>query len=155
MASSITITEKITIEASPGAVWDYTQDFNRRTEWDGSVLGAEMIGSDLERAARVRYKGGLECTFQYKLFERPTRTTLAMTDVRSPIFSGGGGSWRYQPAGVGTEWTQVNTLTFRNPMLYWLLRWPIAWGLRRSTRQGMLKVKGILEGRLEPGILRS
>jgi hypothetical protein len=70
-----------------------------------------------------------------------------MVDVHSPLFSGGGGSWSYEPvAGVGTCWTQQNTLLFRRPWQGLLFGVPLRWWLQRSTERAMRRVKAHLEG---------
>ena len=52
---------------------------------------------------------------------RPERTSAAFVDVESAWLSGGGGSWQYEPAGRGTDWTQTNTLELRPGWLFRLL----------------------------------
>src|SRR4051812_1934503 len=103
---NITVRDSITISASPEVVWDYTQDWSRRTEWDPAVLSSEMLEAS-PRVLRVRATGGITFLVRYKLEDRPKRTSLAITDVNSRILTGGGGSWDYAPAaGGGTVFTQ-------------------------------------------------
>jgi hypothetical protein len=145
-AHHITATERLFIEAPHAAVWDYTQDYSRRREWDGQMLRAEILESRGPPRVRVRMRGGLRCVFQYKLFDRPHRTSLAMTEVRSPLFAGGGGSWQYEARDGGTLWTQTNTLTFRGRFTYLSLGWLVRPQLARATRRAMANCKRILEG---------
>jgi len=87
-----------------------------------------------------------QCTYQYKLFARPRRTTLAMEDVKSWMFLGGGGSWAYDPEADGTRWTQTNTVVLRSHLAGPFLAPVVRWQLRRMTRQGMRTAKRLIEG---------
>jgi uncharacterized protein YndB with AHSA1/START domain len=140
---NVTVKESVHIRATPETVWDYTQDWTRRTEWDPAILAAEVLPGN-ERTIRARTSGG---TFlvRYKLFDRPRRTSLAMTESTSSIVTAGGGSWDYAFEEDGTRFTQQNTLVIRSPTLAWLLGWLFAWLLRRSTRKALVNVKRILE----------
>ena len=83
---------------------------------------------------------------EYKVFDRPNKTTLQMTDVASYIIEGGGGSWTYerQPDGT-TLWKQSNTLVLRNTPFAKLLRPAVHYFLRRNTRLAMYNAKKIIE----------
>jgi uncharacterized protein YndB with AHSA1/START domain len=141
-----TVTNTLTIAGSPERVWDYTQDYRHRPTWDASVLEAEVEEESPARVVRVRGVGGMKFRLRYKVFARPTKTSLVMTDVRSILFSGGGGSWVYERDGAGTRWTQHNTLTFRSSFVGWLLGPLVRWQLRRACRRAMRTAKAILEG---------
>ncbi len=135
----------VEVAATPEAVWDYTQDYAHRTEWDPSILEARVESEAPERVVWIRGAGSLECRLRYKQFERPSRTSLAMVDLRSPLFSGGGGSWSYEPVVGGTLWTQQNSLIFRRPWLGSLLGAALRWWLQRTTERAMRRVKAHLE----------
>src|SRR5438552_7523247 len=98
---NVTVKESIDIAAPPEAVWDYTQDWTRRTEWDPAIVAAEVLPGE-PRVVRVRGLGGGGFMIRYKLQERPVRTSLAMTDSTSRIVTGGGGSWSYEAREGGT-----------------------------------------------------
>ena len=53
----------VEIAARPEAVWDYTQDYARRTQWDASVLKARVEIDAPERLVWIRGVG-LECRFR-------------------------------------------------------------------------------------------
>lgn len=110
MSRSVTVSETIWMARPPDAVWDYTQNYANRSLWDASVLRADVLVSAPIPRVGVEMSGGTKCIFQYQLYERPRRTSLAMIEVQSPWFSGGGGSWAYEAKDVGTLWTQTNTL---------------------------------------------
>jgi hypothetical protein len=143
--NSITVTETIFIKQTPDIVWDFTQDYTKRSSWDKSILKIISIQETPKRIVEVKGKGNLNCKFQYKQYDRPFKTSLVMTDVSSPIIAGGGGSWKYTPSENGTLWTQTNTLILKN---HFLLKWIkplIAFQLRRSTQKALKLAKRIME----------
>ena len=144
----MTVTESVTVRRLPDVVWDYTQDYARRTEWDASVTGAESLDGE-PRRARLTIAGVGEATLEHQLERRPERTSLAFTGVTSSWISGGGGSWSYEPTGegIGTRWTQTNTLVLKHPRLMFVARPFIRRRLASGTRRSMLRAKEILEGR--------
>ncbi|HUP57435.1 MAG TPA: SRPBCC family protein [Bdellovibrionota bacterium] len=140
----VTATRSISVQAPPEAVWDYTQDWNRRAEWDSSV--SELISlTEKPRQVRARFKGGLVFDLEYKLDDRPRKTSLAMVNGNSRWIIGGGGSWRYDAIPGGTDWTQTNTLVLRD---HWLMRLLVPFlrvGLGLSTAQAMRAAKLAVE----------
>jgi polyketide cyclase/dehydrase/lipid transport protein len=144
----VSVTETIWVERSPEVVWDYTQDYTRRTEWDAGVAEATVLGLD-PRTVRVRIPGLGSMTVQYRLDRRPVRTSAAFMDVESSWISGGGGSWEYEAADGGTRWQQTNSLELKRPRLAFLLAPLLERGLRRSTKRAMAEAKRRLEA--EPG----
>jgi len=46
MERNITITESLFISRAPETVWDFTQDYTRRPQWDATILAAEVIGRE-------------------------------------------------------------------------------------------------------------
>ncbi len=145
----MTIKDEIFIRATPEDVWDYTQDWTRRHEWDAAVRSAVVLG-DVPRVVRMRGAGSFAATVTYRLNERPRRTSLAMNDVSSPVIAGGGGSWEYVPENGGTRFAQVNTLTLRGGLLARAMAPLLAWMFRRSTRRALQEAKRILEQRVAP-----
>jgi hypothetical protein len=147
----VTVTESIWVDRPPAEVFDYTQDYARRTEWDAGIAEASVSGSS-PRSARVRIPGLGSMTVVYKLDRRPDRTSAAFTDVDSAWVSGGGGSWEYMPEAGGTRWRQTNSLELKRPILGWLLAPLLERSLRRSTRISMAEAKRRLEAS-GPGIV--
>jgi polyketide cyclase/dehydrase/lipid transport protein len=142
---NVTITEELFIARPPEVVWDYTQDYARRPEWDRSILAASVLENGPRPRIRVRAAGGLRGVFQYKLFERPRRTSVELTEVESALISGGGGSWSYDASGAGTQWTQTNALRFKSRFAYWMFGPLVRWSMRRATRSAMRAAKRFLE----------
>lgn len=143
MPKNVTIREAIVISRPPEAVWDFTQDYARRTLWDRTVLGAEEL-QRAPRVVKVRGAGGLVFIARYKQEDRPRRTSLAMTDVQSRIVVGGGGSWEYRAVDGGTELVQTNTLALASAV-GWLFAPLVRWRLRAETRRALRKAKELLE----------
>jgi hypothetical protein len=147
MPTHVTITESVFVRAEPDVVWDFTQDFLRRARWDASVLEAEVLSETPQRRVRIRGVGGLRCVLEYKQFERPTRTSLAMVEVTgSRLIVGGGGSWSYERSGGATRWTQTNTLALGLGPLGRLMSPLVRRQLRRTTCKAMLKAAHEVDG---------
>lgn len=86
-----TVSETIHVARPPQEVFDYTQDYRTRSDWDPSVAQAEVL-SDEPRTVRVTIRGVGRMVIVYKLFRRGERTSAAFTEVDSAYVSGGGGS---------------------------------------------------------------
>jgi hypothetical protein len=78
----VSVTESVFVARPPQDVFDFTQDYARRAEWDAGVTHAELL-SEEPRAARVTIRGLGKATVTYQLFRRPERTSAAFTDVES------------------------------------------------------------------------
>lgn len=151
MAVQVTVRETLVVPAAPARVWDYTQDYACRPDWDSSIIEAKVTAVTPRRTVAVRCRGGMRCTFRYKVDERPRRTSVAMVDVHSRIVEGGGGSWQYEDVPGGTRWTQVNTLRLRGGACVSVLRPLLKWWLRRQTRRAMQRASDrIVDGIVEP-----
>ena len=134
------------MRARPEVVWDFTQDFARRASWDSNVRGAEVLTETPYRRVRIG-GGGFRCVLEYKLYDRPRRTSLAMVEIEGTrLITGGGGSWAYEPTATGgTRWTQTNTIELADGPFAWLLAWFADGQLRRATRTSMAKAKRAIE----------
>ena len=58
---TITVSETIHVERSPEAVFDYTQDYGTRTDWDDQIARAVVVSdpervADAERRYEQRYR---------------------------------------------------------------------------------------------------
>ena len=144
MDTKITIRHAIVIAASPDVVWDLTQDYGRRSEWDPGVEDAVVLSTD-PRRVRVRLKDTGSATIVYRLERRPSRTSLAFEDVRSHWISGGGGSWDYEAIAGGTRWTQTDSLILRNRVVAAVLGGLIERRLRQGTIAAMERAKVLIE----------
>jgi hypothetical protein len=140
----VTVTESIWVNRSPEAVFDYTSDFARRTEWDPAISEVTILSAS-PRAARVTVPGLGPTSVVMRLDRRPERTSAVFQDIDSRWITGGGGAWQYAPEEGGTRWTETNTLELRRSWLMRLLAPVIVRNLRRSTRRAMAEAKRILE----------
>ncbi len=145
---SVTITESVRVARPPAEVFDFTQDFARRVEWDRSILGAEVLAAAPAPRVRVRGAGGLRAVFRYRQFERPVQTSLVLEEVESAVIAGGGGSWRYtaEDGGNATLWTQTNTLIVRSGWWRALLVPLVRRQLRAATIDAMRRARERIEG---------
>jgi hypothetical protein len=145
MDTSITIRQTIVITAPPDVVWDLTQDFGRRRDWEPGIEAAELLASD-PRRVRVRLKDTGSVTIAYRLERRPVRTSLAFEDVDSRWIRGGGGSWDYEPVEGGTRWTRTDTLVLRNRLIAVLFGAVIRRRFATGTAEAMARAKALIEG---------
>jgi hypothetical protein len=143
--NKITIIESINIAASPEKVWDYTQDWKNRAQWDDSVVEVVSQMESPKKFVRAKFKGGMIFDIEYKLNERPKITSLAMVNGSSKMFVGGGGSWKYEGKDGGTEWIQTDTLVLSDNWFLKLFAPLFKFSLQASTRKAMKKAKRLLE----------
>ncbi len=146
--NKVTVSESIQVEANPETVWDYTQDWRRRSEWDRSIVSASYISESAPATVQVGGAGGLLFKVSYRTADRPRLTTLAMTDMKSFWLKGGGGSWKYEEKNGKTFWTQHNTLVIRDDFLGKIFRPLFAFVLASTTKKMMGRAKAILEMRV-------
>ena len=141
----VSCTESIFVARPPETVFDFTQAYAGRPRWDASVLEARVLqAAPLPRVA-VRLAGGVSGVFEYRLFERPLRTSVALVEVRSALVDGGGGSWSYAAREGGTLWTATNSLRFKSRVAGWILGRFVRSALRRGTRAALAAAKAELE----------
>lgn len=140
----VSVTESVVVARDPATVFDYTQDYGRRTEWDRGITEATVLGSD-PRTVRIRIAGLGTMTVVYRLDRRPERTSAAFEDVDSRWITGGGGAWQYEPVDGGTRWQQTNSLECRAAWYVRMLTPLMARSLRASTRRSMEEAKRRLE----------
>jgi hypothetical protein len=145
VGAKITVTESIHVRATPAALFDFTQDYTRRVTWDTSILECVVLEMRPVPRVRIRARGGLRAVFQYRQFERPRRTSLAMEEVESAWIEGGGGSWSYEESDGGTLWTQTNTLIVRDGWWRALFTPAIRANLRSATRRALARGKSMVE----------
>jgi hypothetical protein len=141
----VTVTESLFVKAPPEAVWDFTQDYARRHEWDRSILEARVVEGGAAPRVAFRAAGGVSGLLQYKQFARPRQTSLAMEEVKSWLVEGGGGSWSYEAKDGGTLWTQTNGLIVKPGWWRRLLLPMVATNLRTATRAAMHRARELLE----------
>ena len=147
MNTSITLKESIFINQPPEVVWDFTQDYQRRTMWDKSIIEATLIQKKPHRIVAIKAKGYNRMNFEYKLDERPNKTTLAITDAHSFFIKGGGGSWQYVPSGNGTLWTRTDTLVLKNGFWIKLVKPLVIFQVKLNMKYSMKLAKDLMEAK--------
>jgi hypothetical protein len=144
-----TATETVWVDRSPEAVFDYTQDYATRTDWDPTVMSAKVLSEEPLRVQAVM-RGIGPLVIEYKLYRRGERTSAAFSNVNSTLVSGGGGSWSYVAREGGTDWTQTATLEFRHLLVGWLLRPLLRRNMSTLMRKSMAAAKRIMESQAIP-----
>src|SRR5262245_29416656 len=141
---TVTATESIWVDRPPDDVFDYTQDYATRRDWDSTVKSYEIL-SDEPRRVREDLEGIGPVVMEYKLFRRGERTTAAFSDTRSKLISGGGGSWSYVAKDGGTDWSQTATLEFRNGLVGRLMAPMLRRNMHTLMRKAMVEAKRVME----------
>jgi ribosome-associated toxin RatA of RatAB toxin-antitoxin module len=97
-----TFERSIEINAEPAALFDLTQDYNRRLDWDPFLKTAELHGEAPGIGVRAWCvaKNGLGMETEYITFNPPHGVAIKMT--KGPrIFASFAGSWRFQEIAPG------------------------------------------------------
>ena len=144
MRRMITIQEKILIQSNKEHVWGFTQDFEKRKLWDKSILDYQIV-QESPKVIWVKMKGGIKCLLEYKLCDKPNKTSLKMSHTRSLLVKGGGGSWQYTEKKGNIEWVQVNTIELRNRWIFHLFGWLIGKKIQKDTEVAMKRAKLLIE----------
>lgn len=106
--STIKFSERIRIDCSAARVFDYTQDYGQRLEWDTFLKRAELIDGAQAAALGVKAycvaRNGLGMETEYVSFNRPKVIAVKMT--KGPfMFKSFLGSWNFKE--LGEEMTEV------------------------------------------------
>jgi hypothetical protein len=141
---TVTATESIWVNRSPDEVFDYTQDYATRRDWDPTVLSARVLSDEPRRVEEV-LEGIGPVVMEYRLFRRGERTTAAFRDTSSSLISGGGGSWSYAPQDGGTDWEQTATLEFRHRLVGWLMAPLLRRNMHKLMSKSMVEAKRLME----------
>ena len=141
---TVTVSHTVHVKRSPEDVFDYTQDYSTRMDWDPTVKSAKVVSEDPRRVQAVM-EGIGPLVIEYKLFRRGERTSAAFSDLSSRLIAGGGGSWSYQARDGGTDWTQTSTLEFRNTVVGRLFAPILRRNMSTLTAKAMAKAKQIME----------
>jgi ribosome-associated toxin RatA of RatAB toxin-antitoxin module len=142
--------ESIEIDAGPAELFDLSQDYDHRLEWDPFLRSASLVGAR-EAGVGVRAlcvsRSGWAMETEYVSFNPPRATAVKMT--RGPWFLAGfAGSWRFEEIKPGR--TRVGfrySLEARPRALAWLLNPILARSFARDTRARLRALKQAAERR--------
>ncbi len=144
---AIKFSEKINIAASQETVFDYTQDYNNRLNWDTFLRRAELINGATNADKGVRAycvaRNGLGMETEYVSFNRPKVTAIKMT--KGPfLFKTFLGSWTFKE--LKPELTEVTFLySFELRFLFSLFPAFIKRNLQNNVKQRLLDLKTRIE----------
>lgn len=144
---AIKFSEKINIKCAPEIIFDYTQDYNNRLNWDTFLKKAELINGALKADKGVKAycvaKNGLGMETEYVSFNRPKVTAIKMT--KGPfLFNSFLGSWTFKDLKQGlTEVTFLYSFELRFP--FSILTYFIKKNLQNNVRQRLLDLKTCVE----------
>ena len=147
----MTFEHAVDISASPAELFELTQDYGRRLEWDPFLRSAELVGGAARPGVGVRAwcvaKSGLGMETEYVSFHPPRVTAVKMT--RGPrLIASFAGSWRFDEVAPGV--TRVSFryhLQARPRWLAWLLTPALGWVFARDTRWRLAALKDAVERR--------
>ena len=96
--------DAVIIQAPMAALFELTQDYGRRLDWDPFLKKAELVDGAAEAGVGVKAwcvaRSGFGMETEYVSFKPPERVAVKMT--RGPWFLDRfAGSWRFEPAGEG------------------------------------------------------
>lgn len=148
------VEESIRIRASCESLFDLSQDYALRAEWDPFTREMRFLDGTTEAGLSVRVTGrawnGLGMTVEFVSFNRPGVVAMRMTDGPR-LFSRFAGSWRFVPAEDGqTEVIFRYVFETRPRWLRWLLGPVVGWVFRRDLRA---RLRGLKAGAEEKGLL--
>ena len=137
--------QTIEVVAEPGVLFDLTQDYARRLDWDPFLKEARLLDGAEEPGGGVRAwcvaRIGLGMETQYVSFNPPGACAVEMT--RGPwFFRAFSGSWRFERVEPGrTRVTFTYSLDGRPALLSGLLRFVFG----RETRRRLEALKLYVE----------
>lgn len=139
--------EAIIIEIDSESVFDYTQDYNKRLEWDTFLKRAELMDGATKADRGVKAycvaKNGFGMVTEYVSFNRPKTTAIIMT--KGPyMFKTFLGSWNFKKlSNQKTEVIFLYSFTLRFP--FNLLKYQIKKILQANVRQRLKDLKSGIE----------
>lgn len=144
----IKFSETILINAKPEKVFDLTQDYGRRLQWDTFLKKADLMEGAKEAGKGIKAfcvaRNGMGMVTEYITFNRPKVTAIKMT--KGPyLFKTFLGSWTFKDAGNSTiEVVFLYSFTLRFP--FNLFQKVIRKNLQQNVKQRMLDLKEMCEG---------
>jgi ribosome-associated toxin RatA of RatAB toxin-antitoxin module len=137
--------QMIEVAAEPGLLFDLTQDYARRLDWDPFLKEARLLGGAEEPSVGVRAwcvaRNGLGMETEYISFHPPEVCAVEMT--KGPwFFRSFAGSWRFEGMGPGRTMVRFTySLDGRPALISGLLRLVFV----RETRRRLEALKRYVE----------
>ena len=144
---TVKFSEKININGTQEIVFDYTQNYDERLNWDTFLKEAKLMNGATKADKGVRAycvaKMGLGMETEYVSFNRPKVTAIKMT--RGPfLFKTFSGSWTFNEINPGfTEVIFLYSFILRFP--FNLFAYFIKQILQANVRQRLLDLKRSVE----------
>lgn len=141
----VSATAEARIDAPPEAVFDFTQDWSRRSDWDPEVLSAEDVPGT-PRRARVKMRRGATIVFAHVVDERPMRVVVESESVdRGGPIVGAGGSATYEPDGDGTLYRLEMRVTVGGGVMAKMVAGVAKGELERAVKAAVANAKAAIE----------
>lgn len=145
---STKILQSILIHAEPERIFDYTQDYNRRTTWDTFLVEAKLLNGATQAGKAVKAwcvaKNGQGMETEYVTYNRPRVTAVKMTEGPR-IFKSFAGSWQFEKQGKETLVTFTYTYRLRFPHV--LVIPVIRSILSKNVKQRLVDLKTYIENK--------
>lgn len=140
----VTAAAEVTIAAPPETVFDFTQDWSRRSEWDPEAPARRT--SPARRGGRARTRRGATIAFAHVVDERPRRVVVESESVErgGPIVAAGG-SATYEPDGEGTRYRLEMRVTVGGGVMAKMIAGVAKGELERAVRAAVANAKAALE----------
>ncbi len=94
----------IEISAPPGPLWDLSQDYYLRTQWDPFIREVKLLDgatrTEVGVRSWVRAHNGLTMTVKYITARRPDQVAMTMTEGPR-LFEKFSGAWGFEPLEAG------------------------------------------------------
>jgi len=147
MIKNTKFTESIIIHQTTEKVFDFTQDYNTRLQWDTFLKRAELINGAKKAGVGVKAycvaKNGIGITTEYVTYNRPKVTAIKMT--KGPyMFKSFLGSWTFKEiTNNKTEVVFLYSILLRFP--FNLFTHFIKNNLQKNVQQRLIDLKYHLE----------
>jgi Polyketide cyclase / dehydrase and lipid transport len=150
----MTFDDAIVIDADAPALFERSQDYKRRLEWDPFLRSAALLAGALQPAVGVRAlcvdRKGTAMETEYVSYNPPRAVAVKMT--RGPWFlESFAGSWRFEELKPGqTRVIFSYSLRARPQWLAWLLNPILRAVFARDSRRRLAALKDAAERRANP-----
>jgi hypothetical protein len=144
---SIKFSESIEIKSTAEAIFDYTQDYSKRLEWDTFLIEAYLLDDAITADKGVKAwcvsKNGLGMETEYVSFNRPKVAAIKMT--KGPyMFKAFAASWAFKENGSGaTTVTFLYSFSLRFP--FKLVGYFIKRVLKADVKQRLIDLQNQFE----------